>query len=178
MFDYTALGHLHINQRVGCENVRYSGSPIPLSFSEASSQKKINIVEFKSKSLYVKELDIPLYRTLVLISGDMNSVLQKLEVIKDEKTWIEIHLNDENPFHANQIIRERAKSLKLTLLALKIDKKETNLHSKEFNVISLDELKPLEVFEKRLQKDEIEDGLFKDELISYFKKIEAEVQNS
>ncbi len=39
-FDYVALGHLHINQTVGCEHVRYSGSPIPLSFSESNQNKK------------------------------------------------------------------------------------------------------------------------------------------
>jgi len=45
-FDYTALGHLHRPQRVaGQETVRYSGSPIPLSFSEAADAKSVVIIE-------------------------------------------------------------------------------------------------------------------------------------
>ena len=45
-FDYTALGHLHRPQRVaGIETIRYSGSPIPLSFSEASDAKSVVIID-------------------------------------------------------------------------------------------------------------------------------------
>jgi exonuclease SbcD len=45
-FDYTALGHLHRPQKVvGIETIRYSGSPIPLSFSEAADAKSVVILE-------------------------------------------------------------------------------------------------------------------------------------
>ena len=46
-FDYVALGHLHVPQRVGgCEHIRYSGSPIAMGFGEASQQKQVLLVEF------------------------------------------------------------------------------------------------------------------------------------
>jgi len=46
-FDYVALGHLHRPQRVGdSDRIRYSGSPIALSFSEASDTKELRIVDF------------------------------------------------------------------------------------------------------------------------------------
>ena len=177
-FDYVALGHLHINQKVGCEHIRYSGSPIPLSFSESSSQKKVNIVEFKNKTMSVTELDIPLYRPLLVLRGDVTSILKELENVADKRTWIEVHLSDENPFYANQVIREKAEELELTLLAVKIDKTEKALHTEDFNVISLDELNPLDVFERRLEKDALEDEAFEKELVTNFKKIVNEVQNS
>jgi len=45
-FDYTALGHLHRPQRVGgYETVRYSGSPIALSFSEAGDAKSVVLID-------------------------------------------------------------------------------------------------------------------------------------
>ncbi|MBE7496778.1 MAG: exonuclease subunit SbcD [Verrucomicrobiaceae bacterium] len=48
-FDYTALGHLHRPQKVaGLETIRYSGSPIPLSFSEAADAKSVVILETQS----------------------------------------------------------------------------------------------------------------------------------
>jgi len=177
-FDYVALGHLHINQKVGCEHVRYSGSPIPLSFSESSSQKKVNIIEFDNKIIDVEELDIPLYRPLLVIRGNVELVLKELKAIADKQTWIEVHLNDENPFYANQAIREKAQELELILLAVKIDKKQEALHSEDFDVISLDELSPLEVFERRMQKDNKEDEVFVKELTTKFKQIVNEVQNS
>ena len=177
-FDYVALGHLHINQKVGCEHVRYCGSPIPLSFSEASSQKKVNIVEFENKSIKVTELDIPLYRPLVVLRGDVSSILKELENIEDKSTWIEVHLNDENPFHANEVIRNKAQELELILLAVKIDKRETVLRSEDFDVMSLEELNPIDVFERRIEKEALEDEEFVKELIVNFKKVVNEVQNS
>jgi len=177
-FDYVALGHLHINQKVGYEHVRYCGSPIPLSFSESTSQKKVNVVEFKNKNMTVTELDIPLYRPLLVLRGDVTSILKDFECVEDKSTWIEVHLNDENPFHANQIIRDKAEELELTLLAVKIDKTEKALHAEDFDVISLDELKPLDLFVRRLEKDGLEDEVFAKELVSNFQQIVNEVQNS
>jgi len=46
-FDYVALGHLHVPQRVGGrESIRYSGSPIAMGFGEAKQQKQILLVQF------------------------------------------------------------------------------------------------------------------------------------
>ncbi len=177
-FDYVALGHLHINQIVGKNHIRYSGSPIPLSFSESTSQKKVNIVDFHKKEVKVTELDIPLHRPLLVIRGDVESVVKDLKSVKDKETWIEVHLNDENPFHANQVIRDIAEELELILLAVKIDRVEQALHSEDFDVVNLDELNPLEVFERRIEQDGLEDEDFRQELIANFKKILNEVQNS
>ncbi len=175
-FDYVALGHLHINQTVGSDHVRYSGSPIPLSFSESKTQKKVNIVTFTDNVLEVREIDIPLHRPLLLLRGDVTSVSTELEAIKDKSTWIEVHLNDSNPFAANQAVRELAETLGLTLLAVKIDKTEQALYSDELDVLSLDELKPLDVFERRLELDTLDDEPLKAKLIKNFKIIVSEVE--
>lgn len=46
-FDYVALGHLHVPQRVGGrETIRYSGSPIAMGFGEARQQKQVLIIKF------------------------------------------------------------------------------------------------------------------------------------
>ena len=177
-FDYVALGHLHINQKVGSNHVRYSGSPIPLSFSEASSQKKVNIVTFHGKVPTVHEVNIPLYRPLLVFRGDIETILKALEKVTNTESWIEVHVNDENPFYANQVIREKAEELGLTLLAVKIDKNEQALCREDFKVISLDELTPLDLFEKCLEKEGLQDEVLRDELINNFKNIVAEVQNS
>lgn len=50
-FDYVALGHLHVPQRVGGhEHIRYSGSPIAMGFGEARQQKQVLLVKFGSVS--------------------------------------------------------------------------------------------------------------------------------
>ena len=48
-FDYVALGHLHSPQRVGAETIRYCGTPLKYSFSEAAQQKSVTIVELGPK---------------------------------------------------------------------------------------------------------------------------------
>ena len=48
-FDYVALGHLHSPQKVGRETIRYCGTPLKYSFSEAHQQKSATIVELGAK---------------------------------------------------------------------------------------------------------------------------------
>lgn len=170
-FDYVALGHLHINQTVGVDHVRYSGSPIPLSFSESKQKKKVNIVEFKDGTIEVQELEIPLHKPLLALKGNLESILKELEKIEDKTTWIEVHLNDENPIVANQEIRDFAQDNELIILAIKIDRTQKRLESKDLNVISLDELTPSDVFERRLKIEELEDKIFIEELNLNFKKV-------
>jgi len=170
-FDYVALGHLHINQTVGVEHVRYSGSPIPLSFSESKQKKKVNIIEFKNKNMEVKEVEIPLSQKLLVLKGNLEFILKELETIEDKNSWIEIHLNDENAMLANQAIREYASEHKLFVLAIKIDRTQKKLEAKDLNVISLDELTPSDVFERKLKVEKLEDIEFTKELHSNFKKV-------
>ena len=49
-FDYVALGHLHGSQQVGRETVRYAGSPVKYSFSEARQEKSATLITLGSKS--------------------------------------------------------------------------------------------------------------------------------
>lgn len=48
-FDYVALGHIHTPQTIGRETVRYCGTPLKYSFSEASTEKSVTIVNLKEK---------------------------------------------------------------------------------------------------------------------------------
>lgn len=48
-FDYVALGHIHKTQKISRETLRYSGSPLKYSFSEATHEKKICVVELLEK---------------------------------------------------------------------------------------------------------------------------------
>ena len=48
-FDYVALGHIHRSQKCGSEYIRYSGTPLKYSFSEASHQKSVTVVDIREK---------------------------------------------------------------------------------------------------------------------------------
>ncbi|NVJ53933.1 MAG: exonuclease SbcCD subunit D C-terminal domain-containing protein [Campylobacteraceae bacterium] len=177
MFDYVALGHLHINQTVGNEHVRYSGSPIPLSFSESKNTQKVNVVTIE-EDVKIEELEIPLKRKLQVIKGDLETIKKELKAIEDKRTWIEVHIKDDNPMFANTEIRELAIKLELRILAVKIEKSEKQLRAKELKAISLDELSVQEVFEKRLDLEEIENKEFKEQLSQTFNEVVSNLHES
>lgn len=178
MFDYVALGHLHINQIVGNnQHVRYSGSPIPLSFSESKNTQKVNLVNFEETKINIEELEIPLSRKLLVIKGNFESIKNELLKIEDKNSWIEVHIKDDNAMFVNGEIRELASNQELILLAVKIDKSEKQLKANDLKVISLDELSVEQVFEKRLELEELEDKEFEKELLFKFKQIVSKVQS-
>ncbi len=84
--DYVALGHLHKAQRVGRrENVRYSGSPIPLSMSEASYKHQVVIADFEKGSLKKwRAVAVPRTTDLIRVQGEsLEEVLVTLAGLDD-----------------------------------------------------------------------------------------------
>ena len=51
-FDYVALGHLHGPQNIGCERIRYCGTPLKYSFSESGHQKSVTVAELAEKGSF------------------------------------------------------------------------------------------------------------------------------
>ena len=49
VFDYVALGHIHGPQNIGDERIRYCGTPLKYSFSEANHEKSVTIIEMREK---------------------------------------------------------------------------------------------------------------------------------
>jgi exonuclease SbcD len=91
--DYLALGHLHVAQRVGkSEHLRYSGSPIPMGYGEASQQKKVVLVDLDAKSRTIEELQVPCFQTLEKISGSIEMIEARIGELKHQNStaWLEI----------------------------------------------------------------------------------------
>ena len=72
-YDYTALGHMHNAQKVGLDKIRYSGSILKYSFSEANHDKSVVIIDSNSNSFTLVPL-IP-KRDLVDIKGTLNELV-------------------------------------------------------------------------------------------------------
>ena len=175
MFDYVALGHLHCSQMIEYNHVRYSGSPIPLSFSEADEQKKVTLVTFDKTTPLIEELNIPSFRNLYRIKGNKDEIMAMLENIEDTEGWIEVEITDSNTYAVLQSIQEYADAHDLTILAKKIARNLSTINIEEEEAINLEEVTPLDIFLKRLEWDNIEDKTFAKKLIDEFKTIENEV---
>ena len=77
-FDYSALGHIHKPMKVGGERIRYCGTPMQYSVSEAGQKKAILMVELKEKGT-CSVTSIPLYapHEVRIIKGKLNEVLKQ-----------------------------------------------------------------------------------------------------
>jgi len=175
-FDYVALGHLHRSQRVGqSEHVRYSGSPIPLSFSESGNQKKVTVVVFDEDVPLIEEIDIPTFRCLYRIRGDKEAILDELAHIEDKNGWIEVEIIDDDTYTALQEIQVYADENNLTILAKKVGRTASSVGVEELEVVDLDAITPLEMFQKRLELEEITDETLQQKVLTAFKEIENKV---
>jgi exonuclease SbcD len=104
-FCYVALGHLHRPQRCGKQDhIRYSGSPIPLSFSEATDKKELVLLEIDATG-ELKRISIPITpsRQLLVVESSSNEIESILaELAKNPSPnplplWVEINIINPTP---------------------------------------------------------------------------------
>ncbi len=95
-FDYVALGHIHSPQKVGREEIRYAGSPLKYSLSEANNEKSVSLITVSAEERVKIEL-VPLkpMRNVRHIKGTLKELLDKKNV-KAPEDFIYATLTDED----------------------------------------------------------------------------------
>lgn len=94
-FDYVALGHLHRPQQV-TERIRYSGSPLYLSFSEVGAEKSVSVVDLKADGNFnLETIPVPSAFRVVRLSGTLEDLLENEDYAQYEADWLEIELTDD-----------------------------------------------------------------------------------
>ncbi len=161
-FDYVALGHLHAPQYADEKGrICYSGSPLPMSFAEASTSKSICIVDFTEKTPSVCFKKIPLFQELACIQGDWNQISSELShlVTENSKAWVEV-IYDGKELISD--LRERIEMItaqsQIEVLRINNDRIANEVLSRSYEGETLDELTPEEVFLRCLNKHEIEES--------------------
>ncbi|WP_371679806.1 exonuclease SbcCD subunit D [Streptomyces sp. NBC_01276] len=92
--DYAALGHLHGCQAIN-ERVRYSGSPLAYSFSEADHRKTMWLVELgPAGEVTAERIDTPVPRPLARLRGRLEDLLADPALAAREDSWVEATLTD------------------------------------------------------------------------------------
>lgn len=120
-FDYVALGHLHGKQKVKDEHIRYCGTPLKYSVSEASHTKALTVVTLEEKGKSVKIEEYPLHPL-----RDVRKITGKLkEILKEERSpedYVSITLTDEtDPYHP----KEQLETVFSKILEVRIDNTRT-----------------------------------------------------
>ncbi len=180
VFNYVALGHLHKAQVVGEQyHVRYSGSLIPLSFSEIADQKSVTLLHFAGQQFKegIREIKVPTFRRLISLEGSLKSVQKQLDKISNKveehelKAWVEVIIESEKIIpNLDGLLKDYCKDMPLDLLKIRTNRRHFAL-DKQTTEVDLDELNPIEVFQKKCESygsppDEIE------ELLDTFKELQ------
>jgi exonuclease SbcD len=93
VFDYVALGHIHGQQNIGSNRVRYCGTPLKYSFSEIKHHKSVTVVELKEKgNLEIHLVPLNPKHDLCEIKGFFNELYDK-ELYSED--YIHVILTDE-----------------------------------------------------------------------------------
>ncbi|BFO08582.1 exonuclease subunit SbcD [Serratia rubidaea] len=164
--DYIALGHIHRAQQVAkSEHIRYSGSPIPLSFDELGNAKSVFMVDFADGGLQqVTPLPVPLFQPMQLIKGDLAQIERQLQQFADYQgelpVWLDIEVATQDYLSDIQRrIQALADNLPVEVVLLRRSKEQRRQAIEQQDKETLNELSVDEVFERRLaQESELEEA--------------------
>lgn len=160
-FDYVALGHLHVPQKVGgLETRRYSGSPLPMGFGEAKQQKSVCLVSVSGAGspVSVELLPVPVFQRLEKLAGDWAQLEQRLQELRatGDSVWLEV------VYEGHEVLgdlRERLDELvqdsPLEILRVKNRRAVERVLEATAPEETLDDLEPQEVFERCLKAEEV-----------------------
>ena len=98
-FDYTALGHIHKPQNIGSERIRYCGTPLKYSFSEAKQDKSVTVIELGKKGdVNVRTVKLIPLRDMIELKGSYEELMKKsfYEGTGYTEDYVHITLTDEN----------------------------------------------------------------------------------
>lgn len=151
-FDYVALGHIHGPQQVGKPTIRYSGTPLKYSFSEANHEKSVTVVEMEEKgNVSIRTIPLTPLRDLREIRGSYEEVtLRDFYKGKDFRDdYLHIILTDEDD------VPDGAAKLRLiypNLMKLSYDNRRTRNQVQWEETGPTEEKSPLEMLEEFYEK--------------------------
>ena len=145
-FDYVALGHLHRPQNCLSERVRYCGTPLKYSFSEAKDKKSVTIVELKEKgSLEVRTADLVPKHEMREIKGQYEELTAKsfYENTTYQTDYVHITLTDEEDIPDGV---GKLRTIYHNLMKLDYDNKRTRSNAQITGAKNVEEKSPIELF--------------------------------
>lgn len=151
-FDYVALGHLHGAQHIGRETIRYAGSPLKYSFSEASQHKSVTVVTLGEKGdVQVRTVALTPLRELREIRGSYDELTARsfYEHTTYRSDYLHLILTDEQDvFDA----MSRLRTIYPYLMTLDYDNARTRAAGGMSVPAETERRTPLELFEALYQR--------------------------
>ncbi|WP_322093046.1 exonuclease subunit SbcD [Paraburkholderia bannensis] len=178
--DYIALGHIHRPQKVGgLAHIRYSGSPIALSFDEAMQQKEMLLVELGEAGLAsVTPLPVPVFQPMVALKGNLKTLPDAFanaakDALPERPVWIEVTVaEDDYLADLPARIQTLTEGLPVEVLRIRRERGNSQAQLSADAGVTLDELDPLDVFARRLAHETLDDEI-RDALTARYKAVVA-----
>lgn len=184
--DYIALGHIHSAQRVAkSDSIRYSGSPIPLSFDESRNnrEKSVSLLTVgEGGAIETEIVPVPMHRRLQTIRGSLEEIENQLTRLSsdadsdDQTRWLEIviesqgYLND-LPQRIDAMLEDR----NAEVLLLRRQRKPITTSQESEQQHTLSELTVEDVFDYRLKEEINEEQTRDTDLEARLKILHAKV---
>jgi len=160
-FDYVALGHIHKPQRVKADTpILYSGSPIPLSFSERKDEKRVLI--YNTEAREVSSIAVPTFRLLKRITGTLDEIQTQFNVLNNKgeiEMLVEIEMIEQKYDPARIVDLDRwvqeydREGVEIVAHRVRFIDQMSDI-GELFENRNLEDLKPMEVFEEMLKKQD------------------------
>ncbi len=181
--DYIALGHIHRAQRIAnSDHIRYSGSPIPLSFDELGREKSVFLLEFSAQLDSVTALPIPQFQPMQMLKGSMAEIEQQLgefsEGDREQPVWLDIEITTQEYLSDLQRrVEQLTEALPVEVLLVRRSREQRQCSLARMDNETLSELKVEEVFARRLAQEEQLDAEQAEQLTQLFRTTLAALEN-
>ncbi|MFT5757632.1 MAG: exonuclease SbcD [Alteromonadaceae bacterium] len=185
--DYIALGHIHRAQKVAkSEHIRYSGSPIPLSFDEAKQNKVVVMVDFTTNETQISELAIPCFQPMAMVKTQLDSIDIDVKCAvaalnEGEILWLDIEIDSAQYLdNLTSRIEQLIEAYPVDILLVRRSKSSREAMPMSQKKITLNELTLTDVFDTRLEQEswQSEQELArKSRLTQLFKQATEQVQD-
>jgi exonuclease SbcD len=144
-FDYVALGHIHKPQRVGRETVRYAGSPLKYSKSEAYGTKWFPLVTLGEKgSVDVRRIDFAPLHDVRCVKGPLEALVSSASSNEgDVEDYVFATVTDEHPPVDAQA---RLRNVYPNLAGYAVENSATAAPAGELDLEAVDTLSPFDLF--------------------------------
>ena len=184
-FSYYALGHLHKPQEPDGSRLVYSGAPVKLSFSESGNRNRVMLINIDQGEVKTESIPVPEFRRLIRFRGSVARLKQELDNYSpnDNKLgdFIELEALEENHDPARRVeleemignfYNDKARILKHSI---RFSSQPAGTASLYGDIESITDLKPMDVFEKRMERENLEEST-RDMLRDAFRELLEEVE--
>lgn len=184
--DYVALGHLHRPQQIEHPHIRYSGSPIPLSFSELTYKHQVIEVNLRNNLVEIEPLYIPRTVALIKIRQDLENTLKEIrqlpalnELSFEKRPFLDIEYFSDAPPPPDlrQQIEQLLPTNSYRLVSLRRAIRQAGTHPDPINneAVLIEPPTPLELFSQLWQQQGFEQDL---QVIQDFKALQLQAETS